>query len=49
MVTTNHLMNALFDVEARMRIWALISGESLMQPDKAINVDVKVEAKNGYT
>jgi len=49
MVTANHIYAAIFDVEARMRIWALFSGESLMQPEKAINVDAKLEARNGYT
>ena len=49
MVTANHIFSAIFDVEARMRLWALLSGESLMQPEKALNVDTTIEAKNGYT
>ena len=49
LVVVNHAKAVLFDVEARMRVWALLSGESLMQPEKGVNVDASNEAKGGYT
>lgn len=49
MVVANHAKAALFDVEARMRVWSLFTGDSLMQPEKGVNVDMKLEDKNGYT
>jgi len=49
LVVVNHAKAVLFDVEARMRVWALLSGESLMQPEKGVNVDASNEAKGGST
>lgn len=47
-VTVNHLVAAVFDVEARMRIWGMISGGSLMKPEEGVNVEDKKEIKVGY-
>jgi hypothetical protein len=47
-VIVNHLTAAIFDVEARMRVWALISGSSLMKPEEGVNVDNAKEIKVGY-
>eukprot|EP01038_Epipyxis_sp_PR26KG_P009011 gene9011-12153_t len=49
LVVINHARAMIFDVEARMRIAGMIFGESLMQPDKAVNVDLKSEVRTGYT
>ena len=49
MVVANHAYAALFDVEARMRLYSAITGASLMQPEKGVNVAAQNEVKSGYT
>lgn len=49
MVVANHVWAAIFDVEARMRLYSAITGASLMKPEKGVNVDAQNEVRGGYT
>ena len=47
-VVLNHAYAAIFDVEARARLISALTGRTLMDPSKGVNVDSASEVGSGY-
>jgi len=47
MITLNHIIAGIYDPEARQRLWAALSAQSLMKPEEGIHVTKDVNS-GGY-